>query len=1350
MTVKIEIDIDTEAGQKSAKALQSAIDSLNKSVEETSDTQKKAETSSTQFSGSMTELATKGVLVNEAFQLVKSAISFVASSFSDAVKDAIEFSAALTDVKTIAPTTDLKALSDQLLSLSANWGVDKISAARAQYDIMSSGITEASDAFKVLEGATKLAVATGAEVSETAPTITAAINAWGLSASDVGQVMDSLAITTQDGVVRMTELGPVFGQIAATAAAGGVSLQELNAAIAALTLGGAPASVAGTQLKAVVASLLKPTEELSKAFQKQAGSSTAAFLKANGLAATLEQLKTITRGNAEEMSRLFGPQEAVAGLLPLLTGQSDNFTKSLAKQNAAISQNGKATEKMAKIVEQSAAFQLKKLDTTISALSVQMVRQLEPAIASGASGLTSFVQSISDFGKENQDTFDAVGNAITGFIEATKGFLEGVTNSDTFKHAVLVLKEVVTTSFQALSESFDRVKNFAIEAFNEMTQGPIDTTAATKTFGDIMQAAIKGIILALEGSIYSLIDFVKNVKESFDTVVGFGKGVINVFDTVASTIAGFVSGFIEKIIKLSRAVNEFTGLEITSERQFANMEYMLGMTNAVKDAFSLAGAESVALADKQEKLSKVNKKVAEDARIAALIKKEEGEIAQQSSDKVVKAEENKQEAVKKTIKLTAEQKKKLEELRELEEDNEANQYANKTDRLIDFERNFNAYSKGIGEIARQAAKDIEKMEEEEAKHQAKIADEYRKSVKELDDIQKKMVDDQEKRQKEAAEKIKEFWEGVVSTVQSSVSLVLSAGKSFQDALNPKLVTPKLEEVKADVNYDNTVKEAAIAQQKIDDKRNEQAKESINKEFEERINAAEKIAKKLKGDQKERYDEYIDNLKEERDRRLDAIDEAAKREKQVREERIEAEDRRIEQLKKADKEKEIQEKNRAAIAEAAAANEKAQLEAKQKLLETAASTVSSIGKAVSAIDPVTGQIIQLASIVFQLPEILKMIPLVIEGLVLAIPAVIDALIEETPKIITSLIDKLPNLIQAIIRKLPDIAKFMVTSLANPVLMTQLAVAVFDALVRIDWFDLGVKMARSMWDGLRELVDDIGGFFKDLGKKIWDGLKEIFDLSNLLPSWAGGSGSSGGGGILNSIAGGIMMGPVGAIGGLLSGFGLTNNQRTPWGEAPEIAQIPSIASGSDYSQLSSVVGSGNRDVPMSQYSASKEAIDRLPVVPSDYFSNAALERAVQFIKENLPGTTPAKFDDQFFDVVRRASEIRMQFANGGLVPGDSARNDIVPAMLSPGELVIPRSAMSRGMAGVTSFAGRALGMASGGVVPSGATISPAGGVLEELQALRAEVHALRYESAKVSNQELRIMQQWDSEGIPATRV
>jgi TP901 family phage tail tape measure protein len=514
--VTIEVDLITRQAQANAEAL----------------------------SGSVLGLSSKMNLIVQAVDLAKAAFDGIVGAISPfvdvvaaATKDAIEFEKALTDIKTISPAADLEKLSKSLLDVSANWGVDKLVAANAQYDIMSSGVTDAADAFKVMEGAAKLAVATGAETSETAKTITAALNAWGMKADDVGQIMDSLAITTQDGVVRMSELGPVFGQVAATAAGAGVSLQELNSGIAALTLGGTPAAQAGTQLKAVIAGLLKPSEDLAKAFEAQAGQSTAAFLKANGLAATLEVLKVVTKGSAEETSRLFGSQEAVAGLLPLITTQSGNFTKSLEKQNLAIKEGGKVTEEMAKIVSESADFRLKQLSSTVDALSTTFGQTFVPVVAEGAKILTEMAQALRDFLKDNEQEMRKVGQAALNMVKDFGEISKSILLSKELKESLSAIKETADSVTKGLFDGWSSVNSMLGDSKVEFSGyiqilrdiQPLVTTLAT-VLGTV--ARIGSAIFIEFRPLRALIDLIKSLGDSllglqgkiFGFEAAFGKG----------------------------------------------------------------------------------------------------------------------------------------------------------------------------------------------------------------------------------------------------------------------------------------------------------------------------------------------------------------------------------------------------------------------------------------------------------------------------------------------------------------------------------------------------------------------------------------------------------------------------------------------------------------------------------------------------------------------------------------------------------------------------------------------------------------------------------------------------------
>jgi hypothetical protein len=126
----------------------------------------------------------------------------------------------------------------------------------------------------------------------------------------------------------------------------------------------------------------------------------------------------------------------------------------------------------------------------------------------------------------------------------------------------------------------------------------------------------------------------------------------------------------------------------------------------------------------------------------------------------------------------------------------------------------------------------------------------------------------------------------------------------------------------------------------------------------------------------------------------------------------------------------------------------------------------------------------------------------------------------------------------------------------------------------------------------------------------------------------------------------------------------------------------------------------------------------------------------------------------------------YASGGLIPGgrgsnDSILNDVVPALLSPGELVIPRSAIAGGMGDVMAFAAEALNtrgprrmnFASGGMV--GATTSSFSrgnnsDVVDRLVSLEAKFDQLGYAIARNTMKTAQVLEQWNYDGLPETRA
>ncbi len=1091
-------------------------------------------------------------LFKQGLGLAIDAVKGVANAFVDSVKDAVQFEKALTDIKTIAPTTDMQALSKSLLDVSSAWGVDKITAANAQYDIMSSGITDAGEAFKVFEGAAKLAVATGAQTSETAKTITAAMNAWGISADEVGQVMDSLAITTQDGVVRMSELGPVFGQIASTAAGAGVSLQETNSALAALTLGGAPAAQAGTQLKAILVGLQKPSEELAAAFKKQTGATTQAYIEANGFAKTLEQLKIISGGSSAELFKLFGSAEAVAGILPLLNGQSQNFTKSLDKQNAAIKEGGKVTQEMADIVAQSADFQLNKLSTTISALGVDLAQAFVPAVAAGAKVLVSFVEDIRSFVSENKDSFEQAGKSVKEFIVSFGEIVQAIKQSDEFKISLAAVKDVASATATAVKESANVISSVLAESFRGST---VTIEEFKQVLGLVKLAIITNIENTIRGATVFIGIFIEQIANAVKAIDSLVKGAVNV---------GKALGIISvETTKAVTANDKFNQTLILSEGLFKKEK------DAAKDSTIVIGAYMT----QEQKLAK--------------LKEIQAEMGKKNADETIKQNKDKADSAKKSSDEQAKAAKALADAQRAASENEANSYANKTDKLNNYRANFDSFAKGYGEVTKQIQADLKQWTDaEEAALKANtdavnsnlqtLNENYRRNfdsfaagdvetqantAQEIIEIEKRKADEIIKTQKgmwDTAKGLAEnagqavssvFQAGLsgttqifngdflagISTVVSGLGSALStaigdslgavgkglgeafatAGAIFQATIYTGITVIKeglstafkavsggfIADIATDVtgilgSFQSSIESISKGTEALSSFKGESVFGDLSKTIDQFVKGFVKNVPEI-------VSSFIQNIPR-------VITSIARGLPEIIRTFAQQLGPIITALVKT-----IPEMVKALIDSLPVITEALKTELPKlldSLIENLPALVGALLDSIIDLLPtLLPKILELVvqiilTIIDRIPDIIEAILQFIPILISKIPVIIEAILQKLPEIITSIVDGIPNIIMAIIRAIPMIILAVVNNLpliiqslinAIPKLVLTLVSLIINELPSIienlinGLIEGFPKLVENLWNSIWDGLKNIGGLFGDIAKGIWNAIKSAFN-------------------------------------------------------------------------------------------------------------------------------------------------------------------------------------------------------------------------------------------------------------------
>ena len=289
----------------------------------------------------------------------------------------------------------------------------------------------------------------------------------------------------------------------------------------------------------------------------------------------------------------------------------------------------------------------------------------------------------------------------------------------------------------------------------------------------------------------------------------------------------------------------------------------------------------------------------------------------------------------------------------------------------------------------------------------------------------------------------------------------------------------------------------------------------------------------------------------------------------------------------------------------------------------------------------------------IPLILAELPKIFGSIIRAIPGIITSIIDSIPAIISAVIVAIPNIIGEIIKSLPQILLSVVMLI--PSLIGSLIEGVIDGLGKIlpNFLNAGKKIFEGFGDALKKAWT----WLKQFGTQMWNGLKDgivkAFEWIKGIGGW---------------IWSGLSNGIVKAF-EWIKGVG-------KW--------IWKGLSDGIYKALDWIKGIG------------KWIWDGLA---------NGIYKAYEWIK----GIGRWIWDGLANAIYEAGDWIASAFSwwsDGGIVggnatfSGDDRRNDTVPAFLSPGELVVPRSAMDGGMSEIMSFVANALGqstqrMAAGGV-------------------------------------------------------
>jgi TP901 family phage tail tape measure protein len=281
-------------------------------------------------------------------------IGDITSSLQDAISTSREFTQSIAQISTIDISgTSISEITDDILKLSNESGLDVLDVATAQYQALSNQVVNAGNAFQFMSDSNKLAVATLSTSAQAVNILSSTINAFGLTSQSSTEISDSFFKTLELGRLRLGEISDTFGRIAVIANQLGVSLNETQATLALFTRQGIKASQASTLMRSIMLKLIKPTEDM-KDFLAQLGfESGEAAIKTLGFGKVmgLIEQEAVRSGNAlGDLGEKFSRVRAITGAAIFSGSGLDEFNRDLQE----ISNSTGAVEKAFQTIEDSA------------------------------------------------------------------------------------------------------------------------------------------------------------------------------------------------------------------------------------------------------------------------------------------------------------------------------------------------------------------------------------------------------------------------------------------------------------------------------------------------------------------------------------------------------------------------------------------------------------------------------------------------------------------------------------------------------------------------------------------------------------------------------------------------------------------------------------------------------------------------------------------------------------------------------------------------------------------------------------------------------------------------------------
>lgn len=549
-------------------------------------------------SGLKNALSGIGGIASSAFGIASKAVAAVSAGLgagaAASVKFGSEFETSFAKASTLFGdvAVDTDNLNKKILEMSSSSGVAASDLNETLYQAMSAGIPVTEDmaeALNAVEVANKLAVGGYTSSATAMKSLTGAINAYNLPASDAKRISDELITVQNKGVTSVDELASNMGKAISTASAYGVNLENLNAGYISLTKNNIETAEATTYMSSMFNELGDSGSKVSSILQNETGMTFGQMMN-NGynLADAMDMLSESVNGDTEALMNLWGSAEAGKAANAIVKQGTDNFRQSLDD----LANSTGATETAYNTMMDT--FEGKKSILTENAKNLGI--SIYEGMKDQASGMLDIAN---DYIAQLQAGFEE--NGTEGLIMALGGVISDLVGrvAELAPQVIELAIEIISQLGQALVDNTPQLVTAAYEIVRSLIIGII---SANSTLVDIGKSLITTIGDTVKNNLPEIEERGSDLFSKFcDAIRKYLPELVSTgFEMITNLVTGILNNLPSVISQAGNMLTQFLGaiLDALPSLLDAGVEMILNLLNGIiKSAPAILASINKLLAD---------------------------------------------------------------------------------------------------------------------------------------------------------------------------------------------------------------------------------------------------------------------------------------------------------------------------------------------------------------------------------------------------------------------------------------------------------------------------------------------------------------------------------------------------------------------------------------------------------------------------------------------------------------------------------------------------------------------------------------------------------------------------------